>query len=90
MNAIAEIATRVKQCVSEAADDLSWHQLDDTQKLADLGLDSLERLELLFDVEAEFSIGFGDDEEAHLTNSSTAVGDLIKGVEESLSRKGAR
>jgi acyl carrier protein len=89
MTVTAELSTRVRQCVSEAVSDCAWHQLADTQKLADLGLDSLDRIELLFNLEAEFSIGFDSDEEKHLTDSATTVLDLVKGVEQSLQRKGA-
>lgn len=63
-----ELETRLKQLIVETLDldDVSPSEISDDQPLmgSDLGLDSIDALELVVRLEKEFGIKFGSSEEA--------------------------
>lgn len=56
----------------------------ETNYAEDLGTDSLDRAELVMEIEDEFDINIPDDAEGRIKN----VGDTIKFIEEQLKSKG--
>jgi acyl carrier protein len=83
------IADRVKQIVSEEANDLPVFDIAiDAQLQAHLGLNSLDRVTILIRLEDEFEIHFSDGDFARLSEHTTTVDDLAKQVERDLVQKG--
>lgn len=57
-------------------------KLDSETKLEDLGLDSLDKIELLYDIEDEFGIEFDNEE----MQGFATVGDIYKAIEEKVQK----
>jgi acyl carrier protein len=72
---IEEIRTRLRQEVSERAE-MAVENVDENAHLADLGIDSLQALQLLVLLERDYQITIGDDDLKHFTSISSIV-DLV-------------
>ena len=57
----------------------------DARLVEDLGIDSLDRIELVFELESEFGIEIPDQEIAQVQT----VGDVVRRLEEAMARGGA-
>lgn len=55
-------------------------KLEDETKLEDLGLDSLDKIELLYAIEESFGIEFENEE----MQSFITIGDIVKSIEKKL------
>ena len=75
-----EIRSRVVELVATIAD-RNVNSISDAADLsADLGIDSIDRIELAMDLEEEFDIRICDDD----IGGARTVGDVVRIVEESL------
>jgi acyl carrier protein len=72
---IEEIRTRLRQEVSERAE-MAIENVDEDAHLADLGIDSLQALQLLVLLERDYQITIGDDDLKHFTSINSIV-DLV-------------
>lgn len=57
-----EIKSKIKDIIVEKNDDYASEMTDTANFETDLGMDSLDRVELIMEVEKEFGITFQDDE----------------------------
>ncbi|SFW11177.1 acyl carrier protein [Nitrosovibrio sp. Nv17] len=73
----ADIETKVIQFISTKVENLDAAVIDRSSKFEDLGLDSMDTIQLLFDAEDTFGISF-DSEEA---KGFTSVGDIVSYIE---------
>ena len=55
-------------------------KLEDETKLEDLGLDSLDKIELLYAIEESFGIEFENEE----MQSFITIGDIVKSIEKKI------
>ncbi|MGM9857942.1 MAG: acyl carrier protein [Bacilli bacterium] len=55
-------------------------KLEDETKLEDLGLDSLDKIELLYAIEESFGIEFENEE----MQSFSSIGDIVKSIEKKI------
>ena len=55
-------------------------KLEDETKLEDLGLDSLDKIELLYAIEESFGIEFENEE----MQSYITIGDIVKSIEKKI------
>lgn len=83
----ATTATRVKHVVAEICGDIAFDAVQDDQQLLALGLDSLDRVELLIELEREFSIALGEDTFDALESETVTVLQLVQAVEQQLNPK---
>ena len=85
----ATTATRVKHVIAEACGDIAFDAVKEEQQLQELGLDSLDLVELAMALEDEFDIQILDtaSEEACTTPTST-VQQLIDAVQNLINAKG--
>ena len=72
--------TKIEEIRKTFAERLNVETLDDTKGLKDLGLDSLDVVELCLDLEEKYSIQF---ETAELASFKT-VGDLFASIEKKI------
>ena len=80
MSADSDVATRIRTALAQAVKrDVSKIHLEDKLR-ADLGLDSLAMIELLFKVEEAFDLEIPNDDLSKITT----VGDVVAYVEERL------
>lgn len=75
----ADIEAKVIQFISTKVENLDASTINRSSKFEDLGLDSMDTIQLLFDAEDTFGINF-DSEEA---KGFTCVGDIISYIEKS-------
>jgi len=73
-----EIKTRVIEKLKEVSAFSEYEDIKESEPLRDLGLDSLDAVELMMNLESEFSIGISDDEAEKIENET--VEDLINYV----------
>ncbi len=76
---MADILERVKKVISERFDIDQSKITPEASFMTDLGFDSLDTYDVIFDIEEEFNIKIGDDEKA---NEIETVGDLINYLKE--------
>lgn len=69
---ISEIRTRLRQEVAERAE-MDIDKVDEDAHLADLGIDSLQALQLLVLLERDYQITIGDDDLKHFTSINSIV-----------------
>jgi acyl carrier protein len=74
---IADIEAKVIQFIATKVENLDVSTINRSSKFDELGLDSMDTIQLLFDAEDSFGINF-DSEEA---KSFTTVGDIIAYIE---------
>ncbi len=74
----AEIEAKVIQFISTKVENLDASTINRSSKFEDLGLDSMDTIQLLFDAEDTFGISF-DSEEA---KGFTSVGDIVSYIEQ--------
>jgi acyl carrier protein len=70
------VLERIKSLIASKLS-LDVHHIDYSKPLEDLGIDSLDLVELLMDIEDEFHIQFSNDELA----SYKTLGDVNKGLQ---------
>lgn len=73
----AEIESKVIQFIATKVENLDTSTITRSSKFEELGLDSMDTIQLLFDAEDTFGINF-DSEEAQ---GFTSVGDIISYIE---------
>lgn len=73
----AEIEAKVIQFIATKTENLDASKINRASKFEDLGLDSMDTIQLLFDAEDAFGINF-DSEEA---KGFSTVGDIVSYVE---------
>ncbi|SEP06623.1 acyl carrier protein [Nitrosovibrio sp. Nv6] len=73
----AEIESKVIQFIATKVENLDTSTITRSSKFEELGLDSMDTIQLLFDAEDTFGINF-DSEEA---KGFTSVGDIISYIE---------
>lgn len=73
----ADIETKVIQFIATKVENLDASTINRSSKFEDLGLDSMDTIQLLFDAEDTFGINF-DSEEA---KGFTCVGDIVSYIE---------
>lgn len=73
----ADIETKVIQFIATKAENLDASTINRSSKFEELGLDSMDTIQLLFDAEDAFGINF-DSEEA---KGFSSVGDIISYIE---------
>jgi acyl carrier protein len=84
------IAMRVRQVISEAADDMPVHELGAATRLKfDLGLDASERIALAYAIEREFNGSLDDAGHEAITNWRATVADVVTAVQRNLTTKEA-
>jgi acyl carrier protein len=82
------ILTRLRTVIEEVAE-CNTDEIHESHRLEqDLGLDSMDRVELLNTVEDEFSIVFRHPQDRTLTLPDTTVGALVAAVTNLLAMKG--
>jgi acyl carrier protein len=74
----AEITAKVIQFITTKVENLDVSTINESSKFEDLGLDSMDTIQLLFDAEDNFGISFEGDE----AKGFTCVGDIISYIEE--------
>ncbi len=74
----AEITAKVIQFITTKVENLDVSTINESSKFEDLGLDSMDTIQLLFDAEDTFGISFEGDE----AKGFTCVGDIISYIEE--------
>ncbi|SDZ74994.1 acyl carrier protein [Nitrosospira multiformis] len=73
----AEIEAKVIQFIATKVENLDASTINRSSKFEELGLDSMDTIQLLFDAEDAFGINF-DSEEA---KGFTTVGDIVSYIE---------
>lgn len=73
----AEIEAKVIQFIATKVENRDASTIDSSSKFEELGLDSMDTIQLLFDAEDNFGINF-DGEEA---KGFTTVGDIVSYIE---------
>ena len=73
----AEIKAKVIQFIASKVENLDISTISEASKFEELGLDSMDTIQLLFDAEDTFGVNF-DGEEA---KGFTCVGDIISYIE---------
>jgi acyl carrier protein len=73
----AEIETKVIQFIATKVENKDASTINSSSKFEELGLDSMDTIQLLFDAEDSFGINF-DGEEA---KGFTSVGDIVSYIE---------
>ena len=73
----AEIETKVIQFIATKVENADASTISSSSKFEELGLDSMDTIQLLFDAEDSFGINF-DGEEA---KGFTTVGDIVSYIE---------
>ena len=81
----AEIEAKVIQFISTKVENLDASTINRSSKFEELGLDSMDTIQLLFDAEDTFGISF-DSEEA---KGFTSVGDIVSYIEKHQTSSGA-
>jgi acyl carrier protein len=71
------VATKIRNLIAEHLHLDARHVSDEARSLKDLGVDWLDRLELVMEIEDQFGVEIGDDDIARIE----VVGDLIHLVE---------
>ena len=74
---IAEIEAKVIQFIATKVENLDASTINRSSKFEELGLDSMDTIQLLFDAEDAFGINF-DSEEA---KEFSTVGDIVSYIE---------
>jgi acyl carrier protein len=69
---ISEIRSRLRQEVAERAE-MPVENIDENTHLADLGIDSLQALQLLVLLERDYQITIGDEDLKHFTSITSIV-----------------
>lgn len=70
---IAELETKVIEFIASKAEKVDASSITNTSRLEDLGFDSLDTVQLLFDAEEAFGVNFDGEEVRGLRS----VGDII-------------
>ena len=72
-----EIETKVIQFITTKVENLDVSTINESSKFEELGLDSMDTIQLLFDAEDTFGINFEGEE----AKGFTCVGDIISYIE---------
>jgi acyl carrier protein len=73
----AEIETKVMQFIATKVENVDASTINESSKFEELGLDSMDTIQLLFDAEDTFGINFEGEE----AKGFTCVGDIISYIE---------
>lgn len=73
----AEIKAKVIQFIASKVENLDISTISETSKFEELGLDSMDTIQLLFDAEDTFGVNFEGEE----AKGFTCVGDIISYIE---------
>jgi acyl carrier protein len=73
----AEIETKVIQFIATKVENVDVSTINESSKFEELGLDSMDTIQLLFDAEDTFGINFEGEE----AKEFTCVGDIISYIE---------
>lgn len=73
----AEIEAKVIQFIATKVENLDVSTINEASKFEELGLDSMDTIQLLFDAEDTFGINFEGEE----AKGFTCVGDIISYIE---------
>jgi acyl carrier protein len=73
----AEIETKVMQFIATKVENVDVSTINESSKFEELGLDSMDTIQLLFDAEDTFGINFEGEE----AKGFTCVGDIISYIE---------
>jgi acyl carrier protein len=74
----AEIEAKVIQFIATKVENLDVSTINENSKFEELGLDSMDTIQLLFDAEDTFGVNFEGEE----AKGFTCVGDIISYIEE--------
>lgn len=74
----AEIEAKVIQFIATKVENLNVSTINENSKFEELGLDSMDTIQLLFDAEDTFGVNFEGEE----AKGFTCVGDIISYIEE--------
>ena len=78
------IAAGVRQAITDQAGYTHAEITDEKDLQTDIGLDTLDRVELVMNIEEFFGISISEDE----SNGVRTVGDMVRTVESKLAEKG--
>ena len=73
----AEITAKVIQFIASKVENLDISTISEASKFEELGLDSMDTIQLLFDAEDTFGVNFEGEE----AKGFTCVGDIISYIE---------
>lgn len=73
----AEIKAKVIQFIASKVENLDTSTISEVSKFEELGLDSMDTIQLLFDAEDTFGVNFEGEE----AKGFTCVGDIISYIE---------
>lgn len=75
----AEIKAKVIQFIASKVENLDISTISEASKFEELGLDSMDTIQLLFDAEDTFGVNFEGEE----AKGFTCVGDIVSYIEKS-------